>query len=212
MRTGCARIGEAPAWHGPRSGILQDRRVSLWGRRGQGRLAGMARQSQDLVEELGAGLLPEPEFRTILAAHFREVAQPEPRVISYGLHDDTALLAHYKNGRLRRLEAGPALKPDDIDAVAARVRSEAAETREHVHRSIVFSPRRPAGFWRFTDRFQLLPAPPSAPDTPGLAPHPLVLEFKVRWSADTTLNTMRWTDTETRPGSSCFSMPCCASG
>ena len=150
------------------------------------------------MDELGAGLLPEPEFRTILAAHFREITQPAPQVITYGRNDDTALLARYKDGRLRRLEAGPALKPDDIDAVAARVRAEAAETREHVHRSIVFSPRRPAGFWRFADRFQLLPAPPSAPDTLGLAPHPLVLEFKVRWSADTTLSTMRWTDTETR--------------
>lgn len=158
----------------------------------------MARRSRPLMDELGAGLLPEPEFRTILAAHFREITQPAPQVITYGRNDETALLARYKDGRLRRLEAGPALKPDDINAVAARVRAEAAETREHVHRSIVFSPRRPAGFWRFADRFQLLPAPPSAPDTLGLAPHPLVLEFKVRWSADTTLSTMRWTDTETR--------------
>lgn len=150
------------------------------------------------MDELGAGLLPEPEFRTILAAHFREITQPAPQVITYGRNDDTVLLARYKDGRLRRVAAGPALKPDDINAVAARVRAEAAETREHVHRSIVFSPRRPAGFWRFADRFQLLPAPLSAPDTLGLAPHPLVLEFKVRWSADTTLSTMRWTDTETR--------------
>jgi len=64
--------------------------------------------------------------------------------------------------RLRTVEAGPALKPEDIEAVVARVRAEAAETREYVRRSIVFSIRRPIGFWRFEDRFQLLPAPPGA--------------------------------------------------
>jgi len=62
------------------------------------------------------------------------------------------------------LEAGPALTSDDIEAVAARVRAEAAETREYVHRSIVLSVRRAVGFWRYEDRFQLLPAPPGAFD------------------------------------------------
>jgi hypothetical protein len=107
-------------------------------------------------------------------------------------------VARYKDGRLRTLEAGPALKPEDVEAVAARVRDEVAETREYVHRSIVFSIRRAAGFWRYEDRFQLLPAPPEAPDVPGVTPHPLVLEFKVRRSADGALSTMRWTNTETK--------------
>ncbi len=150
------------------------------------------------MDELGARLLPELDFRTILAAHFPEGAQPEHKVVTYGRNGDTAIVARYKDGRLRTLEAGPALTPEDVEAVAARVRAEAAETREYVHRSIVFSIRRPIGFWRFEDRFQLLPAPPEAPDVPGLAPHPLVLEFKVRRSADGTLSTMRWADTETK--------------
>lgn len=150
------------------------------------------------MDELGAGLLSELDFRTILAAHFPEGAQPGSKYVTYGRNGETAIVARYKDGRLRTLEAGPALKPEDIQAVAAKVRAEAAETRQYVHRSIVFSTRRPTGFWRFADRFQLLPAPSEAPDMPGLGPHPLVLEFKVRRSANDVLSTMRWTDTETK--------------
>jgi hypothetical protein len=163
-----------------------------------GTLVSMAKQPRNLMDELGADLLPEPEFRTIVAAHFPEIAQSDHKVTTYSRNGDTAILARYKDGALTRLEAGPALSPEDIEAVASRIRAEAAETREHVHRSVVFSIRRAAGFWRFGDRFQLLPAPPGAPDVPGLAPHPLVLEFKVRHSADLALSTMRWTGTQTR--------------
>jgi hypothetical protein len=122
----------------------------------------------------------------------------EAKVVTYGRNRKVAIVARYKDGRLRTLEPGPELKPEDVQTVAAKVHSEAAETREYVHRSIVFSPRRPVGFWRFQDRFQLLPAPPGAPDVPQIAPHPLVLEFKVRRSADDRLIIVRSTDTETK--------------
>jgi hypothetical protein len=158
----------------------------------------MVRLPRNLMDALGAGLLPELDFRTILSAYFPEGAQQDPKVVTYGRNGETAIVARYKDGRLRTLEAGSALKPEDVEAVAARVRGEATETREYVHRSIVFSIRRPAGFWRFRDRFQILPASPSAPDAPGLAPHPLILEFKVRRSADDRLTTVRWSDTETK--------------
>ena len=150
------------------------------------------------MDVLGAELLPELDFRTVLASYFPEGAQQDPKVVTYGRNGDTAIVARYKDGRLRTLAAGPALKSEDVEAVAARVRAEAAETREYVHRSIVFSIRRPVGFWRYEDRFQLLPAPPGAPDVPEVAPHPLVLEFKVRRSVNDILRAVRWTDTETK--------------
>jgi hypothetical protein len=158
----------------------------------------MTKLPRNLMDTLGAGLLPELDFRTILAGYFPAGTQQDPKIITYGRDRDTAIVARYKDGRLRTLEAGPALKPDDVEAVAAKVRAEAAETREYVHRSIVFSIRRPAGFWRFDDRFQLLPAPPDAPDVPELAPRPLVLEFKVRHTVDDRLRTVRQADTETK--------------
>jgi hypothetical protein len=158
----------------------------------------MTRLPRNLIDALGAGLLPELDFRIILSTYFPEGSQQDPKVLTYSRNGDTAILARYKNGRLSTLEAGPALKLEDVEAVAARVRAEAAETREYVHRSIVFSVRRPAGFWRFRDRFQLLPAPEGVPDVPGMAPHPLVLEFKVRRSADNSLTTVRWSDMENK--------------
>src|SRR5215472_2380936 len=159
----------------------------------------MARQAPNLMDELGAELLPDPEFRTVLTTHFPEGAQSDPKVVTYSRNGDTAIVARYKDGRLSTLRPGPALKPEDVEAVATTVRAEAAETRECVYRSIAFSIRRPAGYWRFLDRFQLLPAPSGAPDTDAqVAPHPLVLEFKVRRSANDAVSTMRWTDAETK--------------
>jgi hypothetical protein len=163
-----------------------------------GTVIAVAKLPRNLMDALGAGLLSELDFRTILAGYFPAGAQQDPKIVTYGRDRDTAIVARYKDGRLRTLEAGPALKLEDVEAVAARVSAEAAETREYVHRSIVFSIRRPVGFWRFEDRFQLLPAPPGAPDVPELAPHPLVLEFKVRRAVDDRLRTVRWADTETK--------------
>ena len=86
------------------------------------------------MDELGAGLLPDPEFRTILTTHFPEGAQSDPKVVTYSRNGDTAIVARYKDGRLRALEAGPALKPEDVEAVAAAVRIAAlapAKIRTH---------------------------------------------------------------------------------
>ena len=52
--------------------------------------AGTPRLPRNLMDALGAGLLPELEFRTILAAHFPEGVQQDPRVVTYGRNGDTA--------------------------------------------------------------------------------------------------------------------------
>jgi hypothetical protein len=165
----------------------------------QGTLDGMRSVSTDLMTSLGAGLLPEREFSSIMASHFPEVSQHDWKVINYGRDGAKAIDARYKDGVLIALTQGPALRPEDVSAISARVRSEAAETRECVRRAYVFSKQRTDGFWRYRDRFQILRPDPGAPDVPfSLGPHPLVLEYKVRWSDDVSLFTMRWTDTQTR--------------
>jgi hypothetical protein len=151
------------------------------------------------MDSLGVGVLPEREFSSIMATHFPEVAQHDWKVISYGRNGAKAIDARYKDGVLISLTRGPALRSEDVTAISARVRSEAAQSRECVRRAFVFSLQRTDGFWRYRDRFQLLPAGPEAPDVPFLyGAHPLVLEYKVRWSEDVSLFTMRWTDTQTR--------------
>jgi hypothetical protein len=55
----------------------------------------MARQSRDLMDELGAGLLPEPEFRRSWPLISVRLPSQAPQVITYGRTDDTALLARY---------------------------------------------------------------------------------------------------------------------
>jgi hypothetical protein len=159
----------------------------------------MNKVSGNLMDSLGVGLLPEREFSSIMAAHFPEVSQRDWKVITYGRDGVKAIDARYKNGVLIALTQGPALRSEDVATISARVQSEAAETRECVRRAFVFSLQRTDGVWRYRDRFQLLPAGPEAPDVPfSYGAHPLILEYKVRWSDDLTLFTMRWTDTQTR--------------
>ena len=151
------------------------------------------------MDALGVGLLPDREFSSIMASHFREVSQHDPKLINYGRDGAKAIDARYKNDELIALYDGPALRSEDIETISARVHSEAAESRERVLRTFVFSLQKTDGFWRYRDRFQLLPAGPEAPDVPfSYGPHPLMLEYKVRWSEDPSLFMIRRTDTETR--------------
>jgi hypothetical protein len=151
------------------------------------------------LETLGAGLLPEHEFRSILGSHFDRVELRDRKVVSYLRDGDVAVAARYKDGELIELKRGPSLRAEDVAAIADRVKAEANETRECVDRCFVFSLQRTEGFWRFSDRFQLLPAPHDAPEVPfALGSHPLVLEYKVRMSADGRLQALRSEDTATR--------------
>jgi hypothetical protein len=156
-------------------------------------------QKVSLMETLGARLLPEHEFRSILGSYFGRSELRDPKVVSYLRDDQVALRARYKDGDLIAVTRGPAFRAEDAHQIAARVRTVADETHECVQRCIVFSIQRTEGFWRFAERFQLLPAPEGAPDVPfALGPHPLVLEYKVRMSSDGTLRTLRTQDTETK--------------
>jgi len=159
----------------------------------------MTASPKSLMGRLGAGLLPESEFSLIVASHFGETVQREAKVIRYGRDGVKAIDARYKDDALISITKGPALTEDDIRRIGARVRSEAAESRECVCRSFVFSGQRVNGFWRYRDRFQLLPAGDGAPEVPyALGWHPLILEFKVRWSPDVSLFASRRADEQTR--------------
>lgn len=62
-----------------------------------GTLGGLARQRPNLMDDLGAGLLPGPDFGTILAAHFPQGAQADPTVVTYSRDGDTAIVARYED-------------------------------------------------------------------------------------------------------------------
>jgi hypothetical protein len=96
-------------------------------------------QKVSLMETLGAGLLPAHEFRSILAPYFDRAEQRDWKVVSYLRDDQVALRARYNNdGDLIEMKAGRGLHRDDIEAIAARVRAEANETRDCVCRCFVF--------------------------------------------------------------------------
>lgn len=103
-------------------------------------------QKVSLMETLGAGLLPEHEFRSILGSHFGGAEQRDRKVVSYLRDGRVVIQARYKDGDLIEIKPGPALRPQDINAIASRVRTEASETRECVRRCFVFSMQRAEGF------------------------------------------------------------------
>jgi hypothetical protein len=148
-------------------------------------------EDRDLWQRLGAERLAANDFAAILSDHFGQSSQQDPSVVTYGDDERPALRLHYKHDALRRIEAGPALTDADVEAVAAVVEGETTQTEVKIHRAVLFAWVPTTGWFRYRDRFQLLPVPPEAPQPQQLlADHPFIAEFPVRQS---NVVGVRWT-------------------
>lgn len=102
-------------------------------------------------------------------------------------------LVYGTKGNVMRCEPGPELT-DEIVAMLHECTEAAFEsdTGFEVRRTIMFSVPEVKGFWRHDDEWQILPAPPNAPQ-PGfqLGEHPLILEYRVRRSTNDAIAIMR---------------------
>lgn len=131
-------------------------------------------KDRDLWDRFGAGQLPAGDFAAVLSDHFGHSWQGDESTVAYGDDD--------------RTEA-------DVDAVAATIEHEATSTETEIRRVALFAEVPTTGWFRYRDRFQLLPVPPEAPQPHQLlADHPFIAEFPVRrsnvvgvrWARETT--------------------------
>ncbi len=124
----------------------------------------------------------EPELVTLLSHHFKSGRmEPGSDVVELANVQDgePALRLHYVDGSLARIEPGPELATDEVEAIRSKIESAVLPSdKAQVGRQIFFSLPEVAGWWRYRDVFQLVPAPADAP-RPGfvMAKHPFVVEI-----------------------------------
>lgn len=137
----------------------------------------MARPQPDvLFDELSR--LPVTELRSVLSDVFWVARFEEGRTIEYLNEEGLALsLSYSARGLIRELVPGPGLRPEDRAKLQEALRDRAGEQRNGFISHFLFSDRAVNGWWRYRDRFQILPPPANAP-TPNelLGDWPFLLE------------------------------------
>jgi hypothetical protein len=84
-----------------------------------------------------------------------------------------------------------ALTPDAWSALIERIDQEfVVSTGASVNRQVYFSMTQVRGWWRYRDRFQIVPVPDAAPKA-GFLDHPLLIEFRYQRAADHLLDGCR---------------------
>jgi hypothetical protein len=157
-----------------------------------GRVATELSHILQLVEN---GELPEEELRQILFSYVRGARydyRPTSGVEYVDEHENVLLTATYDDDALTGLLAGPCLTEDMVEAIGRDVDRAVADNGFQIWRTVLFAWKKTEGYWRYGDRFQILPVPAEAP-RPGwlVAEHPLVLEVRYRKSVTGTLDHIR---------------------
>ena len=133
------------------------------------------------AEELGAG-----ELEDVLGRHFGGSAQLSATEVVYpNAGGNFSLRITYDGPRIVAIHAGPQLTENDVAAIAQKIETDVLTSGECVAQAIFFAPKPVTGFFRYKDRFQIVPAPDNAPRPPFvMAAHPLVIQFRFRHSPD----------------------------
>ena len=133
-----------------------------------------------MTEALHIGEVDDGELQLVLSSVLPRGAQFRPDEVEYRtMADDWALSLQYREGKIVRAVAGPAMTSELEDEVRRAVeRILLIPTRSLVCRWTLFSGRPVEGYWRYRDQFQIVPAPPEAPrPTELMAEHPFILDF-----------------------------------
>ena len=109
----------------------------------------------------------DSELVTLLSHHFRAGRMdPDSDVVELarGQDSEPVLMLRYVNGSLTRTEPGPGLAAADVKQMRARIEDTVLLSGVlQVGRHVFFSRPEVAGWWRYRDMFQLVPAPADAP-------------------------------------------------
>ena len=158
---------------------------------------------QDLLNALHVGDVDQTELELVIQSHFHFAHAPNPYEVRYGPHDPhqqqpPALILHYskRSARITGIERGPNLGPDDIAKIAEKVEALLLSTPASCFGQMVMFSRLPLNGWfRYKDRFQLIPVPPEAPrPAPGmwaLGGFPLLMQYRVAGSPDPAIQNLR---------------------
>jgi hypothetical protein len=150
---------------------------------------------RSMTEELHIGEVDDRELASILMSVLPRGAQFRTEEVEYRtLADDWALSLQYREGKIVRAVAGPAMTPELEDEIRASIDTNLlAGGGSAVCRWTLFSSRPVEGHWRYRDQFQIVPAPPNAPRPEELiADHPFLLDFAFDNSPDSRIRQHRY--------------------
>jgi hypothetical protein len=158
---------------------------------------GMSATEQDLYKIFRVADVEQTELELVLQARFGFVWAQNLYEILYGDHTTRvpALILRYgKEGRLKEIVRGPRLTPDDISQITEKVQMLLlGPTKPRTGQMLLFSRMPVTGWFRYRDRFQLIPLPPEAPrpTTPALGGYPLIIQYCFEGSSDAALQNYR---------------------
>jgi hypothetical protein len=133
------------------------------------------------------------ELLTVLERHYGSAGVADRNELVYPSSRDYSVKVRWKDGRVGRIESGPAFKADEVDLLRSVIREQLIDSLgRRVATSVLFSsPRRVSGYFR-TNRLQIMPASvvaPRPPETSGQ--HPFYLQLALAQSVDGFLTNQR---------------------
>ncbi len=142
---------------------------------------------ENLLDELLIPSVDEHELLSVIQRHYGSArSTPEDDVV-FPNSSSYSLKIRSKDGKLQRIEPGPAFSKEELEALKGKTRTQLVESPgTGVAVCILFSSQPVKGVFCSTSAgIQILPLPPQAPHPNVLiADHPFILEFRIRKSHD----------------------------
>jgi hypothetical protein len=150
---------------------------------------------EDVTATLRCSNVDQGELEQLFLSFFGSGAHPSPKEITHGRQGaGVALRVLYNNdGKLQKVLVGPNALPDDVEQLRNKIDAELlTDGQLRVRRQVLFSSVPANGYFRYKDRFQIIPVPQEAP-RPGqfVGQHPFILEYAVRTSPDFMITSFR---------------------
>lgn len=146
-----------------------------------------------LKELLRIGKIDDGELVAILASIFPRSAQLSAKNIEYRTAaDDWVLSLHYRDERVINATAGPAFTEAEVNRIKHALDESLDSSVAKVWRTPMLISGQIEGWYRYSNQFQISPAPPEAYRPSMLyAKHPWVLEFSFQDSPNNQVRSLR---------------------
>jgi hypothetical protein len=138
-------------------------------------------ESASLADELAINEVDHDELVTLLSFSFPSGQWRGGNSVTYRAEDGTiGLTLTYRGSRLTDVKRGPGLTDEMLTTLRERIASLADEGESVVWRDVFFNVLPVAGYWRYRDDWQIVPAPSQAPRPEFLlGDHPFIAEIRV---------------------------------
>lgn len=142
----------------------------------------------DITKLLFLNAEQQTELEIFLPSYFGNSTQKEPHKISHG---DGLIVEYTKNNKIKSITINEDIVAKD-DLISKVREALATNLGDQVQSIFVHSPIKMTGYFKYLDKFQILPAPIYAPKSDyGLASHAFNLEYSFQKSSHMQINWYR---------------------